>query len=273
MNKNDFLNELRHSIRMLDDSEQTDIIDEYSQHIDMKVESGMTEAEAIADFGPLDELIEEILAAYHVKPLENDPAPASAPAENALLDSGKQLMGAAVGATKQGCAKLKESVSSAFAGVKEGARKSAETAPVADPTPVVEPVVKKKSKIGAALSGAAAGTAKGASNLWGMCVSIVKTCLRWCWNAFVVIVALCSFAGAACALFAFGVCIVLLFQGYPLFGVTLALFGTIAFCASFALLALRSLWLKKSDLQKESAVSGADASASQVFAAPANEVM
>ena len=67
MNKTEFLLALQKQISMLEDDEQKDIIDEYSQHIDMKVQNGMTEDEAIEEFGPLDQLVGEILGAYHVK--------------------------------------------------------------------------------------------------------------------------------------------------------------------------------------------------------------
>ena len=42
-------------------------MEEYEQHIDMKVQRGLTEEEAIADFGNVKELTAEILEAYHVR--------------------------------------------------------------------------------------------------------------------------------------------------------------------------------------------------------------
>ena len=44
------------------------MIEEYSQHISMRMESGMKEEEAIDDFGNIDDLIAEILDAYHLDP-------------------------------------------------------------------------------------------------------------------------------------------------------------------------------------------------------------
>ena len=38
MNKNEFLEELNRHLLILEDEEQQDILEEYSQHIDMKVE-------------------------------------------------------------------------------------------------------------------------------------------------------------------------------------------------------------------------------------------
>ncbi|MCI8836828.1 MAG: DUF1700 domain-containing protein [Hungatella sp.] len=67
MGKREFLSELEKSLSVLQEDELRDIIDEYEQHIDIKVKKGLTEAEAIADFGSLQELTGEILEAYHVR--------------------------------------------------------------------------------------------------------------------------------------------------------------------------------------------------------------
>ena len=67
MDKKTFLEELRSSLSVLQETELNDIMDEYEQHIDMKVISGLSEEEAIADFGSLPELTAEILEAYHVR--------------------------------------------------------------------------------------------------------------------------------------------------------------------------------------------------------------
>ena len=67
MNKKEFLEALRKALAVLDETEQRDIIDEYEQHIDMKVASGLTEEEAIADFGDFNEMTAELLEAYHVR--------------------------------------------------------------------------------------------------------------------------------------------------------------------------------------------------------------
>lgn len=68
MNKETFLEELREHLQILEDQEQQDIMEEYAQHIDMKIEKGLSEEEAIRDFGSVKELAAEILEAYHVKP-------------------------------------------------------------------------------------------------------------------------------------------------------------------------------------------------------------
>lgn len=67
MDKKTFIRDLGRSLSVLQEDELRDIIGEYEQHIDMKVKSGLTEEEAIADFGSLTELSSEILEAYHVR--------------------------------------------------------------------------------------------------------------------------------------------------------------------------------------------------------------
>ena len=68
MNKETFLQELRSHLQILEEREQQDILDEYAQHIDMKMQKGLSEEEAIRDFGSVRELAAEILEAYHVNP-------------------------------------------------------------------------------------------------------------------------------------------------------------------------------------------------------------
>lgn len=67
MNKEEFLRVLREKLSILDEREMQDILSEYEQHIDMKAAGAMTEEEAIADFGNLDDLAADILGAYHVR--------------------------------------------------------------------------------------------------------------------------------------------------------------------------------------------------------------
>ncbi|MBD5393321.1 MAG: DUF1700 domain-containing protein [Lachnospiraceae bacterium] len=68
MNKEKFLMELREYLSILENQEQEDILSEYAQHIDMKMQKGLSEEDAIRDFGPMQELAAGILGAYHVKP-------------------------------------------------------------------------------------------------------------------------------------------------------------------------------------------------------------
>lgn len=67
MSKAEFIAELNDRLTVLTDEERRDILDEYEQHIDIKVMRGMSEEAAIADFGRIDELAADILEAYHVR--------------------------------------------------------------------------------------------------------------------------------------------------------------------------------------------------------------
>lgn len=67
MNKAEFLAKLDARIAVLTEVERRDILDEYEQHIDMKVAEGLSEEEATEEFGDLDDLTADILEAYHVR--------------------------------------------------------------------------------------------------------------------------------------------------------------------------------------------------------------
>ena len=67
MDKKTFISELRQALSVLQEDELEDIVSEYEQHIDMKLKNGLTEEEAIADFGRLNELAADILEADHVR--------------------------------------------------------------------------------------------------------------------------------------------------------------------------------------------------------------
>ena len=55
MTKDEFLRILDRKLQVINERERRDIIDEYRTHIEMKVQEGKTEAEAIEDFGDIDE--------------------------------------------------------------------------------------------------------------------------------------------------------------------------------------------------------------------------
>ncbi len=122
MNKKEFLEALRKALAVLDETELQDIIDEYEQHIDMKAASGLTEEEAIADFGDFKELTAELLDAYHVRV---DYAEAQIPKNGSgprTADTGGQARKAAAGEDGQsGEAKDSEGTGTSAAGRVAGA--------------------------------------------------------------------------------------------------------------------------------------------------------
>lgn len=66
MTKDEFLRLLDRKLDVINERERRDIIDEYRTHIEMKMKEGKTEEEAIADFGDIDELVDDILDAYKI---------------------------------------------------------------------------------------------------------------------------------------------------------------------------------------------------------------
>lgn len=66
MNKTKFLKELETKLKILNEKERQDIITEYKSIIEEKVKNGQTEKEAVADFGDINELVNEILDAYKI---------------------------------------------------------------------------------------------------------------------------------------------------------------------------------------------------------------
>lgn len=68
MTKATFLARLNNRLQVLNKKEREDILNEYANHIDMKLAEGLTEDQAIAGFGDFDDLVEGLLEAYHVDP-------------------------------------------------------------------------------------------------------------------------------------------------------------------------------------------------------------
>lgn len=66
MTRNEFFEKLEARLAILNVQERNDILDEYRSHIEFRMADGKTEEEAIADFGDVDALAEEILSAYHI---------------------------------------------------------------------------------------------------------------------------------------------------------------------------------------------------------------
>lgn len=72
MNKKEFIKALEQKLKILEENELKDIINEYKDTIDEKVKHGKTEIEAVKDFGNIDELTKEILKAYKINPKYNE---------------------------------------------------------------------------------------------------------------------------------------------------------------------------------------------------------
>lgn len=72
MNKEQFIAYMNKKLAVIKEEERKDIIDEYINHIDMKVQEGISEEDAIQAFGDIDEMVKEILDAYNIDPKQAD---------------------------------------------------------------------------------------------------------------------------------------------------------------------------------------------------------
>lgn len=73
MKKNEFLHELDQRLLILSEEERQDILEEYALHIDLKMKNGMEEEAAARDFGDIQVLATEILSAYSLNPNYKQP--------------------------------------------------------------------------------------------------------------------------------------------------------------------------------------------------------
>ena len=73
MLKKEFLDILNQKLSLVNDKEKEDILLEYGTYIDDKMASGVSEEEAVAGFGDVDELVKEILDAYKINTDSMDP--------------------------------------------------------------------------------------------------------------------------------------------------------------------------------------------------------
>lgn len=280
MDKATFLVQLQKNIGMLDDDEQKDIIDEYSQHIDMKVSGGMTEAEAIEDFGDFNEFVREVLNAYHVKaPFDQEDAveaaaTASPTAGDRLDDAvrgGAQAAGRAVDATKRGARKMASAVAGAAGKFSDRAKEAVSQASAARAEARAEPAA---SGVGADRDGsesraaAASGTSRGmiaevggmARSFGGVCWNVAKTAARWCWNFAVACLMASGGFMALVGLFCLGLGVVFLVQGYPVAGLTVAAAGCSMAFAAISFLLSRLIMRKHADDAMACKAAASDAS-------------
>ncbi len=280
MDKATFLVQLQKNIGMLDDDEQKDIIDEYSQHIDMKVSGGMTEAEAIEDFGDFNEFVREVLNAYHVKaPFDQEDAveaaaTASPTAGDRLDDAvrgGAQAAGRAVDATKRGARKMASAVTGAAGKFSDRAKEAVSQASAARAEARAEAAasgVEADRDGSESRAAAASGTSRGmiaevggmARSFGGVCWNVAKTAARWCWNFAVACLMASGGFMVLVSLFCLGLGVVFLVQGYPVAGLTIAAAGCSMAFAAISFLLSRLIMRKHADDAMACKAAASDAS-------------
>lgn len=243
MNKREFLIELENHISILDKKEQQDIINEYSQHIDIKMEKGMSEQEATKDFGDMKELVTDILSAYHVNPefkfndkkrFEKVKEASKNICENVggvlVLDGNKAIklfnkiwltiLNAIIWCFNL----IKQPFVKSAGYINRHLKKSKEKKENMDSVQIINNEKKSIfSKILIVIQIFFAG-----------CISFIFWCTKWCLILFVFGILLLMAFIAVSLLFTFGFMIILLFEGYPLAGITLGIVGGILCTGSCA---------------------------------------
>lgn len=238
MNKEKFLEMLTVQLQVLDEKEKQDILDEYALHIDMKAAEGLSEEEAIRDFGDFKELVTDILEAYHVNPEYCSPLKVQkkewkTPDIGKVKEEGIEVCTKAGGAVKRGvqagkekCGRGFQKCGTAFQNFGVKCRK----------------IFAKKER------GEERMKEKKERHIWAgfvhRCREAGGWCLRVCWNAVLAFFAVMFGLAALTAVFLFGALIILNAQGYPLTGLTLAALGVILIFGALTGLAV-SFWKKK----------------------------
>jgi len=272
-NKEWFLKELQARLAVLEEAEQQDILAEYAQHIDLRVAGGLTEEEAIRDFGDLDQLVAEILGAYHVRPTYQQagakkrlPNPWPAIRRGAARVGGffQRLGGGIAGGFRRAWSavrswpgrisarlKLNEDFFEAEAeraeeDLAETVRETEEMAsePAAEEAALnAEPAAEREEETVSETKKTAGGAVgrffrRLGRGVWRLCRGTA-----WlAWNLFLLLCAL-PFGGLGlAALVCLGTLAVLLIQGYPLIGVTLCCLGGTACCVGILGLGSGLIW-------------------------------
>lgn len=290
MNKEKFLAELRGYLSVLESREQDDICAEYAQHIDMKIQKGLSEEEAIRDFGPVEQLAAGILEAYHVNPEFRRqgfsfklPKPGTGTFRNSMQSKAAQGFGALrnpddqeqkaeprlhrIGTwIKKTTAKAARGIGNAFRWLGGKCRAFAGfvrklfTRKREEINGEIREGMTEKEGAGSVaktIGSACRMTGRGIAALWRGFVALCIFCLKFMWNAAWLLFALICAGMAMITLLGAGMIVVFLVQGYPFIGFFLIslggllCFGALAY-GSFGLL-IRKKESGKDDNRREEA--------------------
>lgn len=223
MNQEQFLKALQERIAMLEQAEQQDILAEYAQHIEMQIKDGFSEEEAIRDFGSLDELAAEILEAYHIDPAYHTSAQELEKAE--ILEDAVKKPGL--------WERFVTKWHSFTRKVKDWFHR--ERKPKKERTSVTSDARTKYSQAGQ-------GIRRFWMRFWEVFKRACKTALWLCWNGVLLVSAIPLALLIVCGVICFGFLVVLLFQGYSMIGVSLAIVGGLMVCVAVLCLGWGLVW-------------------------------
>lgn len=252
MNKEEFITQLKQSISILDDQEQQYFVEEYTQHIDMKISQGMSEDEAVKEMGPVEELRKEILESYHVKINALEDSNAKSADYKKFFGKMKSQVDKIYGKIAAGCKKtasgikkvltaLKDICLKPFRGNQAGNMTDAATenpgSIVSRETVPTEASEERKQGgffwgIGRLIRGffrgikeLIKGCFRGMIWLAGKCFYLALWFMLILWNGFCIGAGIIGIFFTAVFVFFMGLFLVMLFQGYPTAGFTLCSLG------------------------------------------------
>ncbi|GFI61866.1 hypothetical protein IMSAG049_01037 [Clostridiales bacterium] len=235
MDKNEFLKELENRIRVLDKSEIKDILAEYSQHIEMRMDSGLSEEDAIRNFGDMDDLAAEILEAYHVNPEFEKKETVEDTKKNTKIKTwGTKIMSCAVvvpggikkvfGTVAKGLKRFFTSLLGLFSSLGNAVKKlfskmsrSESKDNVLNTVDNATETVNEKKKM--------ANKMALDKKVMGRCKKMISGLLFICMTIIVILCLIPVTIVGAFSIFGAGTLLVLLFQGYPVIGIWIICLG------------------------------------------------
>lgn len=217
--KESFLNALQQGIAVLAEAEQQDILEEYAQHIEIKMSGGLTEEEAVQDFGDVQQLIAEILEAYHVDPLY---AAGNRKSQN-MSDSIRRQITCLAGLIQSGANKIARFAMRFFRAVQTGSERTLEESPNDTRNAICDPC----KKMGSGFAG------------------LLKATARFVWNGVLLLCAIPVLFMGIAVLLLLGVIVVWLFQGMPLLGALLSCLGILSTCVGVIGLGNNLVWHRR----------------------------
>ncbi len=217
MKQEEFFKLLDRRLSIIEDGERQDILDEYRQHIAMKIkEDNISEEDALADFGDVDSFADEILSAYHVRA-------GASPDEKQI--SGKNRLSKIKGTASNVWTKIRTFFSQCGKGISRFFTGCNAKIRILFPREKNDKIPKPVHQGGTIWR-----------RLFAWIGFAVRTVLRWCRNILFGGLGLIFAAIAAISLVVFGACIVVVTQGYPLIGASVLLLGLLLCSSSIAIL-------------------------------------
>lgn len=218
MKQEEYFKLLERRLSMIEDNERSDILNEYRQHIAMKLQDdGISEEDALADFGDVDDFADEILSAYHVRAgagaSDQTPQaihgllPRLKTAAQAAWDGIRAFFCRCGRGISRFCSACGRGTGRFFSRCREKAAALLRREP------------KEKSP----------GQKTEGYGVWKTCrrcvASVVRSVLRWCRNGICGGACLLAASAGALLLVLFVACVVVALQGYPLIGTAILIFG------------------------------------------------